>query len=256
MGVSFPRGHIMGPDDLTINLVDDSGQPKDPYEISYALYDATQGVDVIIGDSEREPVRKEIGFYYAKFQIPQDANLGIYRIRWRFREEAGGPLHEVMEEFEVKPEDAFQEELYGEEVASMIGRLRKMLRDQNPDRNYHFQPPTSSGTVNQFNEAFGYIWEDDELVEYMERALDTVNLWPPATSLRSISDVVRKKPSWRQMLLMGAVQHAAMGLTFNWVSEEFSIAGEEKIQLTLHDGEEVEVTMEELHKIWEEVESN
>lgn len=129
MAVAFPRGHIMGPDDLTINLVDDDGQPKDPYEITYALYDATGDVDVIIGDSERKPIRKEIGFYYAKFQVPQDANLGLYRIRWRFREESGGPLHEVMEEFEVKEQEAFQEEIYGQNVANMIGRLRKMLRD-------------------------------------------------------------------------------------------------------------------------------
>jgi hypothetical protein len=242
----------MGPDDLTINLVDDSGQPKDPYEITYSLYDATQGVDVIIGDSERDPIRKEKGFFYAKFQIPQDANLGLYRIRWRFREESGGPLHEVMEEFRVKNQEEFQEDIYGPEVASMIGRLRRMTRDNNPDRNYRFRPPTSSGTVNEFNEAFSYIWTDEELVEYMERALDTVNLWPPQTHIRSIKDVVNRQSSWRQMILMGAVQHAAMALQFNWTVEEFSIAGEEEVTV-IADGEEIDIEIGELYELWNEV---
>jgi hypothetical protein len=244
----------MGPDDLTINLVDDDGHPKDPYEITYALYDVTEGVDVIIGDSERDPVRKEIGLFYAHFQIPEDANLGLYRIRWRFREESGGPLHEVMEEFEVKPEEAFQQEKYGQDVASMIGRMRRTLRDNDPDRNYRFRPPTSSGTVNEFNQAFGYIWEDDELVEYMERALDTVNLYPPETYLRSISDVVQNRPAWRQMLIMGGVQHAAMALTFNWAAEEFSVAGDEKVTVYA-EGEEFDIEIETLHSLWKEASS-
>lgn len=91
-----------------------------------------------------------------------------------------------------------------------------------PDRNYHWHPPTSSGTVNEFNEAFGHVWEDDELVEYMERAVDTVNLHPPATELHGIERMINARPAWRQYILMGAVSYAAMALQFNWTVEEFN----------------------------------
>lgn len=119
----------MGPDDLYIQLLDDNDEPTDPYNIYYSLYDVTSGNDVIIGKAEREPIKKEMGFYYAKFQIPQDANLGLYRIRWHFTKEAGGQTHTVMEEFEVSEVKQFKEDIYGHEVSQMITRLRRLLRD-------------------------------------------------------------------------------------------------------------------------------
>lgn len=96
-----------------------------------------------------------------------------------------------------------------------------------PSRNYHFRPPTSEGTMSKKNRAFSYIWTDEELIEYMERGVDYINMWPPETHWNSIDKMVRAKPSWRQMILMAAMAHAAMALTFNWVSEEFdySIGG-------------------------------
>lgn len=256
MGEQFPRGYIMGPDDLYIQLLDDEDKPIDPHSIHYSLYDVSSGQDVIIGSAERQPIKKEMGLYYAKFQIPQDANLGLYRIRWHFQKKAGGPTHTVMEEFEVAEAEKFKEDIYGPEVSDMIGRLRKMVRDNSPDRNYHWHPPTSSGTVNEFNEAFGHVWEDDELVEYMERAVDTVNLHPPATHFRSIEDMINAKPSWRQMILMGAASYAAMALQFNWTVEEFSVAGEEEVTVVCPDGDRIEVTIEELYEIWSEVEDS
>ena len=96
-----------------------------------------------------------------------------------------------------------------------------------PDRNYHFRPPTSEGTMSQKNRAFSYIWTDEELIEYMQRGVDFINMWPPETHWNSINQMVKNKPAWRQMILMAAIAHAAMALTFNWVADEFdySIGG-------------------------------
>lgn len=380
MPTSFPRGKITGPDDLYIQLEKD-GTPVDPHEITYSLYEVTDQGDVVIGQPNRDPIRHELGYYYAKFQIPQDANLSLYRVRWRIKRTSGSDYRTAMEEFEVEPQEAFQEELYGERVSRMIMSLRRMLRDNcldgeeevtirvdgevttialcdlynilednsmdtsdikqafesgelevksmddegdvkwetienihrvpasrvgwrkittsegdlvctenhkiytgpggcapanmfrngdvaygvrgddktirvvssevvdprpyayditvsntkaqihpetgikihnSPDRNYHFRPPTSEGTINDFNQAFGYIWEDAELVEYMERALDRINLYPPETHFGSLDDLIQTKPAWRQMVLMGAIASAAMALQFNWIADDFS----------------------------------
>jgi len=96
-----------------------------------------------------------------------------------------------------------------------------------PDRNYHFRPPTSEGTINQFNRVFAYIWTDEELIEYMERGVDFINLWPPETGYNTIDAMVGGKPAWRQMILMAAIAHATMALSLNWIADEFdySIGG-------------------------------
>ena len=103
-----------------------------------------------------------------------------------------------------------------------------MLRDNSPDRNYHFRPPTHEGTVNCYNQVFGYIWEDEELLEYLKMALDKWNLHPPSTEeLCSVDALCQQKPSWKAALLWGAVVHAALALSFNWTADEFdySIGG-------------------------------
>lgn len=225
--VQFPRGALLEREDLSINLVDDQGRPVDAHEITFAIYDATTDVEVLVGPSERIPAHPEIGEYYAPIQIPRNANIGSYRLRWNFRRAAGDDQVTVLQEFEVVRPETFRQQQYSDVLLDMIRRLRNRLRDNDPDKHYHFRPPTSEGYINDQNAVFSYIWEDDELVEYMEGALDYVNLWPPETHFDSIEKMLKTKPAWRQMILMGAIVHACFALSANWVADEFdySIGG-------------------------------
>jgi hypothetical protein len=45
-----------------------------------------------------------------------------------------------------------------------------------------------------------------------------------------------------------------MALTFNWVAEEFSIAGEQKVTV-IAEGREIDVRLDELYELWTEVNS-
>lgn len=227
MSLKLPQGKILGPDDLSIALTDSDGCPTDVASITYALYDVSTGVEVLLGPAARVPVRRELGFYYASVKIPEDSNLGLYRIRWTFQETTTSPVNTVFEDFTIAEPEAFLADLYSPIQADMIRRLRILLRDNNPDRNYHFRPPTSEGTINQFNRVFAYIWTDEELIEYMERGVDYINLWPPETGYNTIDAMVQGKPAWRQMILMAAIAHATMALSLNWIADEFdySIGG-------------------------------
>jgi len=227
MPLQISRGHITEPDDLDIQLVDVSDQPIDPYSITYALYDVTTGVEVLIGPAERNPVRVELGHYYAHFQIPENAAYGAYRIRWTFQEVQNDPVQMVMQEFEVVRESAIQSQLWTPTQADMIQRLRRLLRDNNPDKHYHFRPPTSSGTVNKFNRVFAYIWEDEELIEYMEQAVWAIDASPPETHFNTLDHMVKGKRSWTPWIMMGAITHACIALSLNWIADEFdySIGG-------------------------------
>lgn len=221
------RGQITDLDDLDIQVVDGSGQPLDPHSITYALYDVTTGVEVLIGPAQRNPVRIELGHYYAHFQIPENVAFGLYRIRWSLQEQAGDPISEVMQEFEVVEESVTQAQLWSPTQADMIRRLRRLLRDNNPDKYYHFRPPTSSGTVNQYNRVFAHIWEDAELIEYMEQAVWTIDSSPPETHFDTIDRMVQGKRSWIPWIMVGATINACIALSLNWIADEFdySIGG-------------------------------
>ncbi|MFA6358827.1 MAG: hypothetical protein WCY09_09255, partial [Candidatus Omnitrophota bacterium] len=90
MGTLFYRGQQLGRNDLNLFLTNASGHPINAAEISYALYDNTTGLEVLIGPQRRIPVNASVGEYFANIVVPLDANLGEYRVRWSIREVVGG----------------------------------------------------------------------------------------------------------------------------------------------------------------------
>lgn len=239
MSVAFYRGQQLGSDDLNIYLESNSGYPANAAEIYYALYDFTTGEEVLLGAPKRNPANPSVGCYYASIIVPLDANIGDYRVRWTFREVLGGPLHQVVQEFAVIDKATSSTSIYTCCEEDMIRRLRILLRDNNPDRNYHFRPPAHETTIQQFNQVFGYIWEDDELQEYLFRSLDMISASPPRTPFTSCDQLVQLYPEWRTLLLNGAMMHALLALMINWIADEFdySIGG---VNLTIEKSSKYE----------------
>lgn len=235
MPVAFTPGQELGRNDLKIFLVDEVGVPTNAAEITYAIYFVDvalgpPGVEVLIGPAQRIPVNPSVGEYYAALLVPPGAGSGSYRIRWRILRTVDGEAQEVVQEFGVSDPATCGD---GQRVYSMcelglIDRLRVLLRDNNPDRNYHFRPPEQEGVVKRYNRVFGYIWEDYELVVYLQSALDWFNAFPPETEgIRTLNDLCARKPVWTTFILWGAMVHALMALSINWVADEFdySIGG-------------------------------
>ena len=231
MGVAFNQGQVLGRGDLDIFLTNASGAAANAYSITYAIYyvDPTTCAECLIGSAGRIPVNPSVGEYYAALQVPPNASIGTYRIRWTFQEQAGSPEQQVVQEFGVVGQTV---QISGSSMTvceqDLVRKLRFMLRDNNPDKNYRFRPPEGEGTVGCFNQVFGYIWTDEELLEYMRIALDKWNMFPPDTSnYCNLDQICSTKPSWRAVILWGAIVNAAMALAFNWVADEFdySIGG-------------------------------
>ena len=230
MAVAFNPGDTTGRGDLDIFLTNSQGAPANAYSISYAIYyvDPGTGTDTVIGSATRTPVNPAVGEYYAALTVPTSAAAGTYRIRWTLQETATTPAQTVVMEWAVVSTSGETAVTYTTYQQAMIDKLRILLRDNNPDKNYHFRPPEHEGTIDCYNQVFGYVWEDDELLEYLERALDWWNMFPPETeSLCSIDLLVARKPAWRTAILWGAMIHALMALAVNWVQDEFdySIGG-------------------------------
>lgn len=221
MSVAFYRGKQLGAEDLNIFLEDGNGRPADAAEITYGVYDFTTGSEVLVGPPRRQPQHPQVGSYYASLVIPTTANLGAYRVRWTFREQVGGPLNQVVQEFEVV--DQVTAPLYSTTEQDFLRRMRLRLRDSDPDRNYRFRPPAHENTINQFNKVFGAIWTDEELSDFLTAGLDMVAAAPPYTGFANVDQLMQSYPAWRTLVLNGAMMQALFALQLNWISEEFSL---------------------------------
>lgn len=226
----FKRGQELGRGDgLQIILKERDGTLRNAAEIYYNIYDFTTGVEVQLPPNNRAPINAGVGEYFASFVIPQDANLGKYRIRWFFRKNVNSSQVQVVSDFDVVADTTQIVTLPGITPVEfdLVRSLRILLRDNNPDRNYHFAPPTGEESINQFTRVFGYLWEDYEMLEYLRVALDGLNMLPPMTFYRTLDDLIARNRAWRTILLQGAMIHALTAIATNWIAEEFeySIGG-------------------------------
>jgi len=234
MGIVFTPGQTLVRGDLDIFLRNAAGNPANAAEIYFTLFYVDPGppeTEVLIGAAQRTPMNPQVGEYYASLMVPPGATAGTYRIKWTFKETSSSPWQQVAQEFGVVIPGVVIGPLsvFTPAQQQMISSLRILLRDQNPDKFYHFRPPEFEGDIGQYNRIFGQIWEDAELLEYLLRSLDWFNMLPPNTgpALPSIDALVAAKPQWRTAILWGAIVHACFALSLNWVADEFdySIGG-------------------------------
>jgi len=257
MPVAFNTGQELGRSDLHLFLVNEYGVPMNAAKVTYAIYyvDKSQGepgIEVLIGPAERTPVNPSVGEYYAALLVPPGAAAGTYRIRWKILKLVNSEAQEVVQEFAVVAQAAQYQglKLYSPCEAGLIDKLRIFLRDNNPDRNYHFRPPEQEGVVKRYNRVFGYIFEDHELLAYLEMSLNWWNSMPPETEgMSSLNLLCQQKPAWTTFILWGAAVHALFALSANWIADEFSISGGERVKVRLPDGRILDVAMEELYEI-------
>lgn len=246
MSVAFHKGQVLTSNDLRIIIRDNVGTPIDPYYIRYSLFDYTTGLEVLIGPPDRIPATTGTGQFYSDATIPLDANIGDWLIRWNFRQDVLSPLIEVIQEFSVVGDLVVTSISNGDEhITTMIRRVRVLLRDNNPDRNYRFRPPASEKFLQAQAQVFGYIWLDEEIYEYLLMAVDDFNSGPPSTgvNLDTLPD------RWRTLIVLRACSFACFAMTANWIADEFSVVGDERVELKDEDGLIYEVSLEEFFDI-------
>ena len=218
MGVAYKRGQTLTEDDLKIIIRDSTGIPVDPYAIIYSLFDNTTGMQVLIGDPDRIPATTGVGQYHVSATLPLDANIGDWLVRWNFRESPTAPLVEVVQEFNIVATEVTTSVTGNSFEDALIRRLRIMLRDNNPDRNYRFRPPSTENYLQNQTQVFGYIWEAEELYEYILMGIEEFNLAPPVTGVQ-----LNSMPSrWTTLIIMRAAGFACAALAMNWIADEFN----------------------------------
>lgn len=245
MSVAFYPGQTLDQNDLNIIIRDDTGTPVDPFYIRYSLFDNTTGIPVLIGAPNRVPATTGVGQYYANATIPLDSNIGDWMIHWNFRETSGSPMVQVVQEFNVVDQQVRITITENNNMNEMIRRVRVLLRDNNPDRNYRFRPPASERFLQSQAQVFGYIWEDEEILEYILMAIDDFNAAPPVTGV-SIDDIPLR---WRTAVILRACSFACFAIAMNWIADEFSVKGDERVKVKDKEGNIYELNLEQLFEI-------
>lgn len=245
MSVAYQPGQTLTKEDLKIVIRDNSGNLVDPYYIRYSMFDYTTGVEVLIGAPDQIPATTGVGQYFVSTTMPLDSNIGDWVVRWNFRETIGAPLVQVVQEFNIVAKDVKTDITSVDAEQLLIRRLRIILRDNNPDRNYRFRPPASEKFIQAQAQVFGYVWEDYELYEYLLMAVDYFNTAPPVTGISLLNTPER----WRAVVLLKAASLACGALALNWIVDEYSLVGDEKIEVKDEQGVCHTVSMSELYTI-------
>jgi len=217
-GVVYYPGQTLSEGDLYINIRNHLGNQVDPYSIGYEVYQRISGLEVLISPQNQQPLRLGVGHYYANYLIPSDSLAGDYFIKWTFQETPSSNISNATQEFAVVTGSIIVESPYTDPAKGLIRKLRFLLRDNNPDRNYHFMPPAQEEVIQGFTQKFGYVWEDEELYEYIDFSVEVVNNMPPLEGW-SIDSMPSRLSG---LVLSQAAATALRALAINWAHEEWA----------------------------------
>jgi hypothetical protein len=187
----------------------------------------------------QQPVRASVGTYYAKFTIPTTWK-GVYKIVWALQQYAGTncPANYVHMDFVVQPIDpadpAFEAPsmIIGKQLsiasarttpamyAQAIRVVREFLSDTNPDRNYHFRPPTPGKVVSNYTTRVGFIWLDTTILVNLAAAISMLNVYNPMNYYGWTLDTIPF--DWGNIAALEAAALCLSGESARWAADEFS----------------------------------
>ena len=255
--VTLTVGKNLGPGDLSILLRDTNGALVDPVNISYSIFQLDKQIPtkvtpaysydqmqpnhlpshsvnpeaVLVYGPKSVPKRSSQGAYFINITVPSLWH-GVFRVVWYLKQYPNSPEDTLHEEFIVQDVDPTTNSFEAPSVqiakrpttnnkyAPIIMYVRELLSDDNPDRNYHFRPPTPSKVVAGFTSRVGYIWTDTTILRLMDIAIAQLNVYNPMNLYSFTIDTVPM--DWGKI---AAIQAASLCLTregCRWAADEFS----------------------------------
>lgn len=193
---------------------------------------------ILVSQPQQVPTRLSIGTYIAKFTIPTTWR-GVYKIVWQLQEFAGScPQSFVHMDFIIQSIDpvdpAFEAPsmIIGKQLsiasarttpamyAQAIRVVRELISDTNPDRNYHFRPPTPGKVVANYTTRVGFIWLDTTILVNLSLAISMLNLYNPMNYYNWTLDTIPM--DWGNIAALEAASLCLSGESARWAADEFS----------------------------------
>lgn len=225
------QGKTLQPGDLGLVVRDARGNIVEPASIQYSIFSVSaSGEQTLASAPKMVPGRAAFGTYYVNVTIPT-AWEGYFHLVWYLKQYADSPEETIFEEFQVVRIDPARTSFEAPSVlvtsrpgispklARHIIMVRELLSDENPDRNYHFRPPTPGKVVADFNSRVGYIWTDATITRMLKLAMSQLNTWNPMnlTEYR----IENAPEAWADAAAVGAAAHCLSKEAARWAAEEF-----------------------------------
>ncbi len=230
--VILAAGKTLGHGDLSILVRDGQGRMIDPWLISYDIFSVNDKCEEsLVTPPQAAPKRSSCGSYYVPITIPTVWH-GRFKLVWHLQEYQDSPTNQVFEEFRVEnvepAKSSFEapsalvspRQVVDKYTASIIVMVRVLLTDTDPDRNYHFRPPTPGKVVAGYTDRVGYIWTDDTIIRMVKNNISRANTWNPRTlysfTLETLTD------DWANFVALGAAASCLSNEGCRWAADEFS----------------------------------
>lgn len=232
--IAFSVGRTLGPGDLTIMVRDQQGNPVAPTAISYSIFNTSSNPPMLVSGPRNSPVSdpNTVGYFYINITIPTNWVDGEYRLVWYLQQYPDSPEVSIYEDFTIVntsvPNSSFdapsilmtQKLGISDKAAQLITLVRELLSDTNPDRNYHFRPPTAGKVVAGYNTRVGFIWTDQTILRFLNLAIAQINSGNIKNFYSYTVDSIPE--SWYQAACVGAASKCLMAEAIRWNADEFS----------------------------------
>ncbi len=230
--LALNQGKALAPGDLGLNTRDAEGKLVDPASITYTIFSVDeQGTRTLASPPKLVPQRSTAGVFWVSGTVPT-AWLGRMDLVWYLRQYEGDAERQIYEEFEVVRIDPLTTSFEASSVlmaskpgmtpqlAKMVVAVRTMLGDTDPDRDYHFAPPTPGKVVANYNSRVGFLWTDTTIVLMLEVAISILNTTNP---MNLTEYTIRNIPrDWGKIAAIGAASFCLSAKGSTWINEEFS----------------------------------
>lgn len=232
--IAFSTGKTLTKGDLSIYVRDQQGNPVAPTSISFSIFSTSSQPPQLVMGPKLNPAAdlQNTGYFFIDITLPTNWTEGNYRLVWYLQQYPDSPEVTIYEDFAIVKVDVPTSSLeapsmvmakalgISEKAATLLVYIRELLSDTNPDRNYHFRPPTAGKTIAEFSQRVGYIWLDQSLLRFANLAIARINSANPMNfysfTLETIPD------SWFEAAAVGAAYMALMAEAIRWNAEEFS----------------------------------
>lgn len=228
---TFTQGQKLGPGDLSLLVRDASGRMVEPANISYTIFQLDENEnETLVSPPGAIPRKSSHGAFFADFSIPTVWE-GRFRLAWSLQQYPTTDTQRVFEDFQVVHIDPagrnFEassvlitpQPALDKNIAPLVMQVREILADNNPDRNYHFRPPTPGKVVAGYNTRVGYIWTDATIIRLIKLNISKLNTWNKMNLYNYTIETL--PPDWANAACLGAAASCLTNEAARWAADEF-----------------------------------
>jgi len=223
----------LGPGDLSLLVRDSTGALIDPASITYSIFSVDpQGVQVLVTPPQSVPARSSQGAFYVNLTVPTLWS-GSFELRWYLKQYPDSAIDTITFEFfvqSVSPASGSYEApsaiiaqapiAKNQKYANVIMQVRELLFDTNPDRNYHFRPPTPGKVVAGYTGRVGFIWTDAQILRMIGTAISMLNWYNTKNIYNFTIDTVPL--DWGNIASLKAAALCLSAEGARWAADQFN----------------------------------